>query len=538
MQVGDFRDLGQSPCRAVARQKVRQTVGVAQVQVFVDGGVAHVSVDQHRFEAQLRKIDGQCHCRGGFALVLGRAGHHQAPWRPFRGGELQRRAHRSVGLGKMAARVVLRLQGHARGLVALLLDFGNHTQQRNHENLFHLVGKLDRVVHRLHQKHQPQAQHQPCQQANGRVQCNLGLVGEQRHLGLVHHLDIVAFHPASHAHLLDLLQQAVVKLAVGVHLALEQVVINALVLPLHNLAACFIQARAQQGLLPFGHLKIVAHRCQYAAHLGLDLAVQIIDLGAQLLHLGKVVFVDLGALLVFGIQLAALGLVVLNRLAIQHLAGRVGRLAHRLVFRLGLEPLLLHLGQRRREIGKRLVHHVGFLIQRQNVAVACKLVELALRLFESRLGQAQLGFQKRFGIRRRLQPPLKVERNKGLCDRIGNACRQLWVGVFCIHLDHARIAHQFHGYRLVECGNHLFTVKALSAVGGRLAHLVPALLDFAQHVAGRRHPAGIGGLPLGGVGLFLGSRCGGGGQVLRQALAVKPQLVNYPLGQNPAFEQL
>lgn len=41
-----------------------------------------------------------------------------------------------------------------------------------------------------------------------------------------------------------------------------------------------------------------------------------------MLHLGKVVFVDLGALLVFGIQLAALGLVVLNRLAIQHLAGR------------------------------------------------------------------------------------------------------------------------------------------------------------------------------------------------------------------------
>ena len=414
----------------------------------------------------------------------------------------------------MPARVVLRLQGHACGLVALLLDFGNHTQQRNHENLFHLVGKLDRVVHRLHQKHQPQPQHQTGQQTNGSIQGNLGLVGEQRHLGLVHHLDIVAFHTAGHAHLFNLLQQAVVKLAVGVHLAFEQVVIHALVLPLHDLAAGCLQSRTQQGLLPLGHLKHIADRCQNAAHLGLDLDVQVVDLGAQLLHLGEIVLVDLRALLVFGIQLAALRLVVLNRLALQHLAGRVGRLTHGLVFRLGLEPVLLHLGQRRRKISKRLVDHAGLFVQRQYVALTCKLVELTLRLFQPRLGQAQLGFQKRLGVRRRLQPPLEVERNKRLGYRVGNARCQLRVGVFYVDLDHARIAHQLHIHCFRKAVDHLFAIQPLGTVGGGLAHLVPALLDFAQQIAGHRRPAGIGGLGVGGLGFFVGSRCCSGGQVL------------------------
>ena len=50
------------------------------------------------------------------------------------------------------------------------------------------------------------------------------------HLGLVDHGNVVDAHPAGHADFLVALQQAVVELAVGIHLALQQVVLEAAVL--------------------------------------------------------------------------------------------------------------------------------------------------------------------------------------------------------------------------------------------------------------------------------------------------------------------
>ena len=339
---------------AVARQVVRQTRRVGQVHVLVHRGVAHVGVHQHHLGAHLRKVDGQRQRRGRLALVLGGTGQHQAARRAVGRGELQRRAHRAVGLGHLPARVFVHQQCQA-GNLGVVLHLGNHAQQRHLQQLFYLVGKLDRIVHRLHQEHNAQPQHNAGQQPNGGVQRQLGLVGEQRHLGLVHHLDVVGFHPAGHAHFFYLLQQAVVQLAVGVHFALEQVEIHAAVLGLHDLTAGLLQPGANQVLLPLGHLCLVAHRSQNALHFGFDSAVELVDLRAQLLHLGEVVFVDLGRFLVVLIQLADLGFVVLNRLALKHLARRIGGRANRLVVRIGLDHFLLGLGQSRGIFGKRLV---------------------------------------------------------------------------------------------------------------------------------------------------------------------------------------
>ena len=345
-QVGNARVLGQRAFLVVARQVVGQPVRIVQFQKLVRRRVAHVAIYQHHLVAHLRKVDGQRQRCGGLALVLRGAGQHQAARRALRGRKLQRRAHRAVGLGNLPARVLVGQQRQA-GQVGLFLHLRNHAQQRHHQQLFHLIGKLDGIVQRLQQKHQPQAQHQACQQANGCVQRNARLVRKQRHLGLVHHLDVVGFHAAGHAHFLHLLQQAVVQLAVGVHLALEQVEVHAAVLALHDFLARLLQPAANLPLLAFGGGQLVAHRRQNVLHLGIDLPVQVVHLRAQLLHLRKICLVHLGVLLVLLVQLADLRLVVLDALALQHLARRTGRHANRFVLRLGLDQLLLGLGHGR-----------------------------------------------------------------------------------------------------------------------------------------------------------------------------------------------
>ena len=338
--------------------------------------------------------------------------------------------------------------------------------------------------------------------------------------------------------MLQLLQQAVVQLAVGVHLALEQVELHTPFLARHNFVPCRCKPCTYQCILPLGHGQVVAHRNDGGIHFLLDLRVVLGHLFPQLLHFREVVFVHLGVFKVFGLQLGALLFVALYGFILKHLPCSVGCCANGLVFRLCFVKLLLGLGQRPGELGKRLVNHTGFFVQRQNIFGAGIFLQFAFAFFQFGLGGAQLPFQKVFGIAARVHAPLQVQRNKLLPQCVGNAGGQLWAGIFNRHLQHARVAHLLNHHRLLKGLQHLFAVQLVSIGGSRAAHFAIAVLYFAPRVFKHGRPARVPLLP----GITI---CAGGlfsaqcvGIVVGQGHAVKLQLVHHAFGQHAAFQQL
>ena len=85
----------------------------------------------------------------------------------------------------------------------------------------------------------------PARQAKGdgdhQVEHQVRLDREFGHLGLVDHGNVVDADPAGDADFLVALQQAVVELAVGIHLARQQVVLEAAVLAAEDGLLAFLQ---------------------------------------------------------------------------------------------------------------------------------------------------------------------------------------------------------------------------------------------------------------------------------------------------------
>ena len=136
------------------------------------------------------------------------------------------------------------------------------------------------------------------------------------HLGLVHHGNVVDAHPAGHADFLVALQQAVVELAVGIHLALQQVVLKAAVLPAEHRLLALLQLGGELAFLAQRGLVIGFERAERRLGFLVDLGLQLLDLAFDLLHLGVARLVGLQALLVVALQLGLAGLVFLDQLAV------------------------------------------------------------------------------------------------------------------------------------------------------------------------------------------------------------------------------
>ena len=230
-QVGHLGGENQALGAHIAGQQVRKTALVGQAQRLVHRGLAHIGVDQQHMLAQLGEVDRQRDGRGRFAFSLAAASDHEALGRAIGGGKLQRCSHRAVGLGEGAARVAVGQQGHGVAAAALgRFGMGDPAQQRQAEEAFDLVGVFDGIVHLLAQQRGQHAQEAAEQDAQRQVDQRFRLGREQRGLGFVNDAHVVGRQTARYAHFFQPLQQAVVNLAVGIELALQQVHVNAAVL--------------------------------------------------------------------------------------------------------------------------------------------------------------------------------------------------------------------------------------------------------------------------------------------------------------------
>ena len=282
----------------------------------------------------------------------------QDPRRPLGGGEQQLGAQGARRLGEGALGVV----GHHQAQLIVgqpglrrgpHVDTGDQAQHRRLHQGLRLLHRLDAVVQGIQQEGQRHPQEQPQGQAHRQIQLEVGLVrrdGQGRRVG---DGDVVLADTGRHPHLLHALQQAIVQLAAGLHLALEGLVVGAAVLQGQGLILQLIDLLVQLGL--FLGLGLVLGLDALGDQLGLalDLAVQLRDLLAQLLHLGVTGLEELAVLLVGPLQLRPPLLEGLDHLAFQRPGHGLGTRRHQLLVLglrldarpLGLDQLPVHLRQ-------------------------------------------------------------------------------------------------------------------------------------------------------------------------------------------------
>ena len=287
------------------------------------------------------------------------------------------------------------------------------------------------------------------------VERQVRLEREFGHLGLVDHGNVVHAHPAGHPDFLVALQQAVVELAVGIHLARQQVVLEAAVLAAENGLLAFLQLGRELVFLGQRGLVIGFEGTERPLGLLVDLGLQVLDLGFHLLHLGIARLVGFQALLVVALQLGLARLVFLDQLAVDERmqCGGVAGLGL-LIKRLGANPLALHLGQRRREFAQHLRIRAHLFFVRLDDAFLARIgIQLLFRILELHLDLRQTLLQEGSRIRSRLHAPFQIQLDERHRDLVRDARRHLRVGAVEMHAYQLRIAHRRHGQGARQAGH-------------------------------------------------------------------------------------
>ena len=164
----------------------------------------------------------------------------------------------------------------------------------------------------------------PARRPSAAFKTNPRLVGARGGFGGIHHADVARAQGGGHAGFLDVAQHGVVKLAVGIHIALEDVVVRHLGRLLGHEAGLGGVVRRQQILAALGGVVFVADALDdvgafllegrlQAVHLGLDLLYRRVGRGQGRGKLGKL-----------AAKVGELDLVLSQRLVIEHLGEGLG----------------------------------------------------------------------------------------------------------------------------------------------------------------------------------------------------------------------
>ena len=293
--------------------------GIAQVAIGQQDPLAHAGeVERHRI--------GRC----GLAFARARTGDQHGRGRTVRGRELQRRPERVIGLGEGRADVG---QGFAGGRPAR--EQGNDTQNRHAQLALDVLRSGQGFVEGLKDQGDAQTKGEAKEDGEQHVHKQAGLGRTVRRFGDIDDRDVVRGHAARDADFLVTLQEAVIELTVGVHLALQDVVLDRALTQVQDVALEPVHAALKRRLLVGGNLKLVADRVANAVRDAGDLRVEFVNARFQLQHFGEVRLVDAELLFVLGLNPRALFREALDRAVFQDF----GKIHDRRG--LGLAPLLL-----------------------------------------------------------------------------------------------------------------------------------------------------------------------------------------------------
>ncbi len=286
---------------------------------------------------------------------------------------------------------------------------GDDAEGRQAEQPFDLLGTAHRVVQELEQEGEPDAAEETQHEPDEAVAHRFGLGRLERRLRGIDHRDVVLPRTRGHPDLLHALEEPVVELVVGLHLALENLVLHPALVEREHLIFLGIDGRAQRLLLLAEVVVAGEDALEHPLLLLLDALPELVDAVLELDH-RRVVGLELRReLRVLGARLHAL----LPQLGDERVVGDgVERLALARADGVALdahrEALGLNLGELLIELLELLLADLDALLQVRHVVAAREVLKRLVRALELGLHARELGLEELTRLLARLVAALEV----------------------------------------------------------------------------------------------------------------------------------
>ena len=220
------------------------------------------------------------------------------------GGQRQPRTHGAHGLGNARGRLQI---AHESDLGRIpLQNQRRYPEDGPVDQALEIGGGLDGVIEHFKEEGQRPTAKEPQHQRDRQIQEHLGLKFVARGLRLVDHGDVVGGDTRGDAHLFHPLQQTIIKLAVGVDLALECLKVGAARIEVEDIGFGDFNALEELDLLAQLGLVSGLNAIANGHDLSLDIGVDLVNLLLQLQHQRVARLVQLGRLLILLLDLRPL----------------------------------------------------------------------------------------------------------------------------------------------------------------------------------------------------------------------------------------
>ncbi len=203
-----------------AGQEVAHALLVGQVESVMDRGRAHIGIDQDDLSPRAGERQSERDRGGRFSFARPRAGDRERSRRAMRGGQLEVRLDRQIGLDQRRA-------GLPQCLERLGLDAGQRAEQGQAQFLLGFAGIAYPFVDLFERRRRGCAEYAAREHCQHEVDQQARLGRPIGQLCGIDDRDIVVLDTAGNADLLIALEQRVIELAVGVGVALVDVVLDA-----------------------------------------------------------------------------------------------------------------------------------------------------------------------------------------------------------------------------------------------------------------------------------------------------------------------
>ena len=300
-------------------------------------------------------------------------------------------------------------QGNGAIVTAQRASARNHPQHRQTQRLLQFLRALEGIVQTLEQERQTHPTQQTQHQRQQCIQPQVWLIGRDRHLRIINDGDVVCAHASRHAYFLEALQQAVVKLTIGIDFPAQNIELNTAVLQVQHLFLGLLKAGPQQSLFGAGGFVGGRDRRADIVDFLIDQAIDLVNLTAQLHHRRVGWLIDAQVILVLRIQLGLGFLERLDRVALKDLAGPLSASrVHLPVDRLGGDPLLLGVTQGLIDARQSLIGNTLLVVGIDDAGFTGETHQLPLGILQFDLNLLQALLQKIARIGRGIETAFQV----------------------------------------------------------------------------------------------------------------------------------
>ena len=300
--------------------------------------------------------------------------------------------------------------------------------------MFHIFGRFDGVIEVFEEKGQAKSEEEANHGGEKEVEAFIGFEGFGRQFGPVDYLDVAGGNPCRNSGFLHPLEQSIIEIPVGIGLALEDIILDGLLLHLHGLDLLAFEGLPEEGFPPETRLIVVLDATDDPAHLDVEALLDGIHLILEADHLRVFGLECFQPPHVLGIELDVGLFQLLNEIVLQDRGkGIVASIPGLLIQGLLGNPVRFGLGQGLVQFGEALHCDILFLLQGDDVVFRGKFLQVLISPLNLGFEHFQLSGQPFLGLFRRNKPGLQVLLNVFRGQGIGYPAREF--GILGIEVD-------------------------------------------------------------------------------------------------------